>query len=479
VKLFGTDGIRGRAGEGVLAPDWVRWIGANIGRLLKEAPEKFHRKLPHRLARFRSVVAGGARTVAIVRDTRASGPEIESALVEGLVSCDIHVRRAGVLPTPALAGLGCSLGIAITASHNPADDNGIKLISPEGLKVSDETEATIERLCEDGSFKAGPMRRSRARRLQDVGRGGDNDREVAEDLYDVVFMEEMEILGTKQKPKIVIDCANGATSAIAAPVFEGLGVTVVAIHNTPDGTNINRDCGAVYPQSMARRVVEEGAALGVAFDGDGDRAIFADERGTIRDGDDVLFLMAPWLKAQGELDRNVVVGTGMTNYGLELALQKQGIKLIRTAVGDRYVAEEMIRSGAMLGGEPSGHVINFHKTLTGDGIGTALMVLQILSSGTETFSARASGWTRFPQLLENVPVREKVPLNEMAPVAEAIGEADRALNGRGRVLVRYSGTEPLCRIMVEGPDAAELKDLARRIRAAVEERIGDPTVRQH
>jgi phosphoglucosamine mutase len=273
--------------------------------------------------------------------------------------------------------------------------------------------------------------------------------------------------------RVVVDCADGAASAFAPVLLAGVGARVTAVHARPDGININRGCGAVHPEGMAARVRRERAAFGVAFDGDGDRAVFSDENGRIRDGDDVLFLAARWMARRGELARRIVVGTGMTNYGLERAFRRRRIALRRAPVGDRFVAEEMVRSGAMLGGEPSGHVIDRRRTPTGDGLLTALLVARILVEEGLSLGRAADGWERLPQLLLNVPVARKPPLEEVPALVTAVEEARRALEGRGRLLVRYSGTEPLLRIMVEGPSEVEVKGLARKLRETVERHLGD------
>lgn len=462
MSLFGTDGIRGRAGEGPLAPAAVRRLGAVIGRLVSRAPDRFRTpaRIPADDTPFCTRAPGN---ILVGRDPRASGPSIEEALVEGFNAAGLHVVRAGVVPTPAVAMLtrrcGFSLGVMISASHNPAGDNGIKLIGPNGLKVPDGAEEAVEDLFSDASFR--PSRKRSA---------GSDDGHVMEALYSGALMETVGAIGS---PRIVIDCAHGATSEPAPAILSGAGARVTTIHAAPDGTNINRGCGAVHPGKLAARVRRERADLGVAFDGDGDRAIFVDERGTIRDGDDVLFLAARWMRGHRALRAATVVGTGMTNFGLELEFRRRRIALRRAPVGDRFVAEEMLRSGAVLGGEPSGHIIDFHRTTTGDGILTALLLLRILAEGKGSFSRQAAGWRRLPQLIENVRVGRKPPLEEVPAVIDAVEEARRVLEGRGRLLVRYSGTEPLLRIMVEGPDALEVKDLARRLREAAERHLRD------
>ena len=396
---------------------------------------------------------------------------MEEDLIEGWRTFGIEVRRAGVLPTPGVAHLtrkwSCPLGVVISASHNPAGDNGIKLISNEGLKVTDEAEAQIERLVADDGFDPKIRRGANA----PIPTAEVHEKAGEEYVEDLIAACVPPALGGM---KIVLDCANGAVSEFAPALLERLGATVTVIHASPDGRNINDGCGAVHPEIVAARVRKAGAALGVSFDGDGDRAMFVDAGGTVRDGDDVLLMTARWMLARKRLNEKLVVGTGMTNYGLEAALKAEGIRLIRAAVGDRFVAEELLRPGGVLGGEPSGHIINFHHASTGDGMLTMLTVLRILKEG----GVLGDGWTRLPQLIDNVRVREKPPLESLAVVPEAIAEVEGALEGRGRVIVRYSGTEPLCRIMVEGPDADEVRSLAGRIREAVEGHVGERALRR-
>lgn len=476
MRLFGTDGIRGRAGEGPLAPERVRRLGKVIGHLLKRRPALFRTPIPRRYTTLRRRVTAdniaGKGRVIVGRDPRESGPAIEEALIEGLRTFGIDVRRAGVLPTPGVAHLtrkwSCPLGVVISASHNPAADNGIKLISNEGLKIADEAEAAIEALAADEGFDP-KIRRGGTAKILAAEAHAKAGEEYVEDLLAAAEPPPLDGM------KIALDCANGATSEFAPALLTRLGATVAAIHASPDGRNINAGCGAVHPEVVAAHVKATGAALGVAFDGDGDRAMFVDAGGVVRDGDDVLLLAARWMRKRRGLTEDLVVGTGMTNYGLELALRKEGIALVRAAVGDRFVAEELMKRGGVLGGEPSGHIINFHHASTGDGMLTMLTVLRILREG----GVLGEGWTRLPQLIDNVRVRGKPPLETLAGVPEAIAQVERALDGRGRVIVRYSGTEPLCRVMVEGPDGAEVKKLARLIRDAVEQQIGDQTVRQH
>lgn len=413
--LFGTDGIRARAGEGPLSPASLEKLGAILGR----------------------VAAPGA--VLIGRDTRESGPEIERRLVSTMGR---RVLSLGVAPTPVVARLTMSLraalGVAITASHNPAHDNGIKLFGPDMRKLPDAVEKEIENLF-DRPAQGQPGT------VEDVGSAIEGAYGPGPDLRGM---------------KLVVDCAHGATVRTAPAVLRRLGAEVVAIGDAPDGRNINWGVGALHPEAMQAKVRQTGAAIGMAFDGDGDRVIFADERGDLRDGDAVLYLLAT---------AGVVVGTSMTNYGLERALADRGVKLVRAAVGDRYVLEQMEQIGAALGGEPSGHVI-FDRD-PGDGLATALRVLQALKAKGRPLSALCAGLTMFPQRIHNIPVKAKPPIESLPTVSVNIAEAESALNGRGRVVVRYSGTEPLLRVMVEAPLASDVDRWIECISAAVKKDI--------
>lgn len=458
-KIFGTDGVRDRAGCGPLAPDRVAALAAAAGTLLRRDPALFAAPLPEA---FRALGAPGpdpfgAGKVLVGRDTRASGPAIEEALVEGFRAAGVDVLRAGVLPTPGVACLtrlwGCALGVVISASHNPAEDNGIKLISPQGLKIPDAAEAAIEALLEDPAFR--PPAPPRPGTAQDVSAR-------TEDYPE--FLARF-LPRSLRGVTIAVDCAHGAASAFARPLLERLGARVLLTGASPDGSNINAGVGALHPERVAELVRRERADLGVAFDGDADRAIFADETGAVRDGETVLALCGADLRRKGRLPGDRVVSTVMANYGLERHLAAHGIRLLRTKVGDRFVAEEMLRSGAVLGGEPSGHVLFFDASPAGDGLLTTLRVLGVLAERGEPLSRAA--FEKFPQALLNVPVRRKPPLEEVPALERAVEAARRELGPDGRVLVRYSGTEPLCRVMVEGPDAGRVERLAAELAETV------------
>jgi phosphoglucosamine mutase len=457
-RIFGTDGVRDVAGKGHLAPERVRLLGRAAGTLVRKDPALFQTSLPRA---FRHLAAGrasrseGAGRVLIGRDTRASGPDLERWLAEGFRAAGVGVVRAGVLTTPGVSRLvrswGCALGAVISASHNPARDNGIKFVSPQGFKIPDPAEAAIERLMESGATRPGrgPATRDLSKKTRD-------------------YVDALAALGPRlEGMKIAVDCAHGAASAFAGPLLERLGARPVVTCASPDGKNINAGCGALHPERLARVVLREKARVGVAFDGDADRAIFVDETGEVRDGDHVLAVCGIHLKEQRRLHKNLVVSTVMANFGLEVALRDRGISLARTKVGDRYVAEEMLRSGAVLGGEQSGHVLFFDAAPAGDGLLTMLRVLAVLVDRGRPLSELARIVSKFPQVLINVPVDRKPPLEEVPQVQRAVRAAERALSGDGRVLVRYSGTESLCRVMVEGADRTRVDRAARGVADAV------------
>ena len=445
-RFFGTDGIRGRAGEPPLDAVTVQKIGRAIVRALGVPSPR----------------------VLIGRDTRESGPVIEQHLAAGLAAEGAHAESAGVIPTPAIAHLarqrsglrrrGYHLGVVISASHNPYQDNGIKVFGGAGRKFSteleDHTEAIIAAL--DGQ----PMREAPGLEPRDLTRAylGHLTRSYGGPSLDGMHL--------------VVDTANGATSFVARPLFEGLGARVTAINDRPDGRNINRDCGATHPECVASQVKESRADLGLAFDGDGDRCILADATGRVVDGDHVLFLAARHLQARGGLKGGAVVGTVMSNVGLEIALGKLGIPLVRTPVGDRNVLEEMERRGANLGGEQSGHVIFLDHEPTGDGLLTALEVLEVVKAAGRPLHELAGELPVYPQVLLNVRVRERAEIEKIPEIRQRLDQARTALDGRGRLVVRYSGTEPLLRVMAEGPDEAEVRSLAEGIAEAVTARLG-------
>ncbi|MHC5038148.1 MAG: phosphoglucosamine mutase [Planctomycetota bacterium] len=433
-KLFGTDGIRGVAGKGPLAPERVLRLGRALARVLGRRKD----------------------SAVVCRDTRRSGPLVRDALVAGLLAEGIDVIDAGVRPTPALPYLakawGCAFGLVISASHNPMEYNGVKVFGPDGAKISDAREEDVERAVETGvEEKTG----DRIGRSFPPPAGPDPYRQA---LAEVVG----EIPGARQH-RILLDCANGATTLDAPAILEPLGFRIFALHASPDGDNINRNCGALHPEGLARAVVEKGGFAGVALDGDGDRALLVDEQGVVRDGDFILASLATRLKAQWKLPGDTVVGTVMSNIGLALALEREGMRLHRTAVGDRHVAAAMVENGWALGGEPSGHIIfrGPEGLFPGDGILTALKVLEAAVASGAPLSALAGSWRVYPQVLLNVPVSQKRPFEEVPGFSDRLAHIQGELGGEGRIVLRYSGTEPVARVMVEGPDAVRVERYAQ------------------
>lgn len=442
-ELFGTDGVRGVAGEYPLDRETIAKLGTALG----------------------TVLAAEARSrrpeVLLGMDTRESSPWIARALAAGLAASGAEVVGAGVITTPGVAFLtrhhGFAAGVMISASHNPFQDNGIKVFSGAGSKLPEAVELEIEREIKDNH-------------LPQVGEG---EIKIEPGLLD----EYLDFLASlapsvSRKIRLVADCANGSASAIAPKFFERLGIEARILNAGPDGRNINLQCGSLHPECMAAETRAAGVDLGVAFDGDADRAIFAAPSGRVLDGDHVLYGCAPFLQERGQLRGAAVVGTLMTNLGLELSLSQRGIGLKRTAVGDKYVLEEMLRSGINLGGEPSGHIIFSDASLAGDGFVTLLQMLRVLSATEKSVDESMRGYEPFPQLIRNVRVAEKPPLESVPEVASALARCADDLQGRGRVVLRYSGTEPLARVMVEGERAAAVEHHAAEIAAAIERTLG-------
>jgi phosphoglucosamine mutase len=458
VALFGTDGVRARAGEGPLTPESLRRLGRAIGTLLREHPRLFHPEVSptvRRALKLPGKVAG--IKVVIGRDTRESGPSIERDLLHGM---GVEAIRVGVVPTPGIAWLArhhkAALGIAISASHNPAHDNGVKVISGEGFKIPDAAEAKIEEVWGISTEDRRPGKSSR-------GSG---------EPY-VRFLRSQLPKGRPLKDfKLVIDCAHGAASPWAPALFRSLGAKVTVLHAKPDGLNINEGAGALHPEILAEAVVKAKADLGAGFDGDADRCILVDEKGEVRDGDYILAVCAESMKRAGTLGSDGVVSTVMANLGLEKRLQSMGLKLSRVKVGDKFVAEEMMRTGARLGGEQSGHIIFLDAATAGDGMLTTLRILRVLHETGRPLSELCGGLTKAPQVLINVKVREKPVLESHPEIGAALQEATRALNDDGRILLRYSGTEPLCRVMVEGMNHDKVRKWADRLAGAVKKAIG-------
>lgn len=442
-KYFGTDGIRGRVGEPPITVDFALKLGWATGHVLGER-------------------AGGRVRVVIGKDTRISGYLFESALEAGLAASGAEVLLLGPMPTPAVAhmtrSMGAAAGIVISASHNPYFDNGIKYFSSTGQKLDDAVQAEIEAALELPMTHVEPERLGKARRIDD-----------ATGRY-VEFCKGTVGHGTRLDGlKLVVDCAHGATFRIAPHVFRELGAEVIALNCAPDGLNINRDCGSTHPEGMAAAVVAEGADAGVAFDGDGDRVILADGQGRIIDGDSVIYALAMQRRAQGQLAGGVV-GTVMTNFGLEEAFATAGIDFVRASVGDRYVHEALVERGWVLGGEASGHILCLDRATTGCGIVSALHVLEAMAASGASLAELTEGLHRYPQVMINVPVGngDRKTLHEQPGVAAAIEATERTLEGAGRVVLRPSGTEPVVRVMVEARESDQARQLAESLAETVE-----------
>ena len=450
-KLFGTDGIRAKAGEFPLDSQTVRMIGASLARHLAERT--------------------GRRTPVIVtgRDTRESGPRIEEELMAGAVASGASVQSAGIITTPGVAYLARVLpadaGVVISASHNPFEDNGIKIFDPSGRKLDDATERQIESDIakgELGTHEASDA--ARATSAQDALSLRDRYLDYLEhEIGDGLSLADL---------KIVVDCANGAAAEIAPKLLSDLGAKVIAINNHPNGQNINLNCGSLHIETLQQRVLAERADVGVAFDGDADRALFVDAEGDFVDGDAAMWVLANYMKVRGELDNESVVSTVMTNLGLEVALRERGIKLSRTDVGDKYVLDELLRSKAALGGEQSGHIIFPRVSLAGDGMITALNLLRVMKDEGKLLAELTRGFVRYPQILINVKVRENVPFESVPAIANRAREVQRELGDRGRLLLRYSGTEALARVMIEGEDEVQVRTSANSLAEVIRTEIG-------
>ncbi len=442
-KYFGTDGIRGRVNTAKLTPELAMKAGMAAGRIFTRGEHR------HR--------------VVIGKDTRLSGYMIESALVSGFTAVGMDVFQFGPLPTPAVAmltrSLRADLGVMITASHNPFEDNGIKFFGPDGQKLSDEVELEIESLMDAGLTQglAPSARIGRAKRVDDS-----QARYI--EFAKRTFPRNLRLEGLR----IVIDCANGAAYKVAPEVLWELGADIVPLGVTPDGTNINLDCGSTAPQAMCNKVREMRADFGIALDGDADRVVMADEKGNIIDGDQILALIARSWSKNGRLKGGGVVGTVMSNAGLDRYLKTLDLSLARSAVGDRYVLEEMARGGFNVGGEQSGHIILSDFSTTGDGLVAALQVLAVLAQEGQTASQAAHLFHPLPQVLENVRYKKGSPLDD-ARVKSSIDDANARLGASGRILVRKSGTEPLIRVMAEGDDEKLVRAVVRQIASAIEE----------
>jgi len=442
-KYFGTDGIRGKVGTGLMSPDKVLKLGWAVGRVLASHVND----------------NGLMNRVVIGKDTRISGYMFESALEAGLSAAGVDIELLGPMPTPGIAyltrTLRASAGIVISASHNPYYDNGLKFFSPQGEKLGDELEHEIEAMFESEMEIVESATLGKAHRVVD-----------AQGRYIEACKASIPINIRLQGLKIVLDCSNGATYDIAPKVFTELGATVITTGDQPDGLNINFECGSTDPEHLITRVKVEGADLGIAFDGDGDRVLMVDNQGDVVDGDELLYIIARSRLSESE-GIGGVVGTLMTNLGMELAIKELGIKFERSQVGDRYVLETLSQNNWTIGGESSGHIICLDRTTTGDGIVSALQVLAYLVKENVTLHEAKSGMSKFPQLMINVPLTGNANPMESTAVQQAVAAAESQLDGRGRVLLRPSGTEPLIRVMVEGEDELLVTQLANEIAAQV------------
>jgi phosphoglucosamine mutase len=446
-RLFGTDGIRSVAGQYPLDRPTAQALGRELIGLLE--------------------TEGLEPRILIGRDTRESGPWIEKALASGVESAGGEAVSAGIVPTSAVSFLTrkhrFSAGAVISASHNPFRDNGIKIFSSEGIKISDEWEQRLEAAILDGKRKTASLKKGKTVHLE---------AELIDEYQDFLFAQVRKAR-IPDNLTVILDCANGASSDIAPTVFFRLGVRVIPIFHEPDGKNINRRCGSLHPHNLARHVVAARADLGVAYDGDADRALWVDEKGKILDGDHTLFVQAGFLKEKGRLKSGAVVATTMSNMGLEKGLREMGLELVRTRVGDKYVLEKMLEIGSNLGGEKSGHTIFLDECPTGDGILTSLKMVEAMLSARVSFSELTAGLKEFPQVLHNVRVREKRDFKEFPEIVKAMDEVRSALAGAGRLDVRYSGTEPLARVMIEGEDLGRIEELAGRMTSVIGRYLGE------
>ena len=435
-NFFGTDGIRGEVGKSPITADILLKVGWAVGSVLKEQNEN--------------------ASVIIGKDTRVSGYLFESALEAGFLSAGVNVGMLGPMPSPAIAYLtqafSATAGVVISASHNLYQDNGVKFFSSKGVKLNDETQKAIEKKISMPMSSVGSASIGKARRYeQALGRYIEFCKSTFDKSCDLSNL------------KIIIDCANGATYHIAEDVFSELGASVSMINNTPDGYNINRDCGATDTKHLQKEVLENNADLGIAFDGDGDRLIMVDHKGQKVDGDELVFIIANAWKESGDLKSNKVVGTKMTNLGIQLAFAEIGVSFIEADVGDRHVMDQLIEHKAVLGGEGSGHIICLNKSTSGDGIIAALQVLEVMSKTGKTLLELKSKMTKYPQVLINVKTDTKVNLQEESKLSQAINSVESKLSKTGRVLVRESGTEPLVRVMVESSNYDLAKESAEEL----------------
>ncbi|HZH62490.1 MAG TPA: phosphoglucosamine mutase [Metabacillus sp.] len=444
-KYFGTDGVRGVANS-ELTPELAFKIGRFGGYVLTKDKER--------------------PKVLIGRDTRISGHMLEGALVAGLLSIGAEVMRLGVISTPGVAfltkALGAEAGVMISASHNPVEDNGIKYFGPDGFKLSDEQELEIERLMDEEEDTLPRPVGKNLGQVNDYFEGGQKYLQFLKQTVDEDFTGI----------HVALDCAHGATSSLATHLFADLDADVSTMGTSPNGLNINDGVGSTHPEALAAFLKEKNADIGLAFDGDGDRLIAVDENGEIVDGDQIMYICAKHLEGEGRLKKNTVVSTVMSNLGFYKALEEHNIKSIPTAVGDRYVVEEMKRNDYNLGGEQSGHIIFLDYNTTGDGLLTGLQLVNIMKLTGKKLSELANEMKKYPQLLINVKVTDKHKVTENEKVSEVIAAVEQEMDGNGRILVRPSGTEPLVRVMAEAPTEEQCRDYVERIVAVVKEEMG-------
>ena len=451
-RLFGTDGVRGVANIEPMTAEMALKLGRAIAYVFKNEDRR--------------------HSIVIGKDTRLSGYMLESAMMAGICSMGVDTLMVGPLPTPGIAFITANMradaGVVISASHNPYHDNGIKFFSRDGFKLPDDIELKIEEFVfEDQGDTQDPTHRPTAEAVGKAYRVDD-----AVGRYIVFAKSTFPSKLTLDGIKVVVDCANGAAYKVAPSVFGELGATVTAIGIKPDGTNINKDCGPLHLERLVEAVKESGAHVGVAIDGDGDRCIMVDELGGIVDGDHIMSIIATSMLKEGTLKKDTLVATIMSNSGLEPAISSAGGTVVRTDVGDRYVVQEMLKNGYNLGGEQSGHVIFFDHTTTGDGVITALQVLEAMVLAGRPLSELSSVMQSYPQVLVNVTVKEKKELSTVPVIQAALTSAQERLKGNGRVFIRYSGTEPLARVTIEGPDSAEIEAMAAEIAAVVTKELG-------
>ena len=454
-KLFGTDGMRGEAGKFPLDAVTIEIVGASLANHLRET-------------------LGRAPLIVVGRDTRESGPWLEQALTRGVKAAGADLQSGGVITTPGVAYLARSLfadaGVVISASHNPYQDNGLKIFAPGGKKLDEETERLIEKDIFDKTGMADAEDSKVSESTQPTTKA--NETAPLQSRYLDYLANEigrgLSLVGIK----LVVDCANGAAYALAPALLERLGATVIAINNAPDGHNINLNCGSLHTEQLQSEVLSQRADLGVAFDGDADRSLFVDAEGQLVNGDGSLWVLAKYLHARNQLTHQTVVATVMSNVGLELALKSRGLTLVRTDVGDKYVLDELLRSGATLGGEQSGHIILPKLSLAGDGLITTLSLLRVIVEENNSLHKLTEGFEVFPQVLVNVKVREKRPFDEIDSINRVAREIENELGARGRLLLRYSGTESLARVMIEGESQPQIEAFAARLAAVIQENLG-------